>query len=138
MRISKYDRRHWGYLLLAVVVVIPFGLFMSYASRTDLFGGNVWLSFGVFIALGSAVWSINILWWCNLDDVHKQGQLTSWYWGGMFGGFAFLIWLIANNGHHTPYSTGAFHMFLVQLALGVLLYGVWKWRGSFVGRGKGE
>ncbi len=132
MHFSKYDRRHWGFFLLAICAAIPFALFMRYATRTDLFGDNAWLSFGVFITLGTAVWSINLLWWRSLDDVHRQGQASSWYWGGLYGGFAFLIWLIASDGHDTSYGAGAFHMLVVQLVLGGMLYGIWKWRGGFI------
>lgn len=132
---SKYDRRHWAYFLLAVVLAIPFAMFMGYSSRTDLFGDNFWLTFGVFVTLGIGVWSVNLFWWRSLDDVHKQGQLTSWFWGSLFGGFVFLIWLIASNDHHTPYSTGAFHMFLVQFAVFAVLYGIWKWRGGIFTKG---
>ena len=135
MRISKYNRRYWGYSLLAAVAAIPFALFMGYASRTDLFGDNIWLSFGVFIILGAAVWSLNLLWWRKMDDVHKQGQVTSWYWGSLSGAFAFLIWLIVSNDHHTSYSMGAFHMLIVQFAVSLLLYGIWKWRGGIVSGG---
>lgn len=129
MRISKYDRRHWKFVLMALLAVIPFGLFLSYAMRTKLFGDNVWLTFGVFLALGGAVWSLNFLWWGSLDDVHKQGHLTSWYWGGMTGSFVFLVWLIANNTQSTDYGLGALHVILAQIGLALVLYGVWKWRG---------
>lgn len=135
MSISKYDKRHWGYFLLAIVAAIPMALFMGYASRTGLLGDNVWLTFGVFITIGTGVWWLTIIWWRTLDDVHKQGQLTSWYWGSAYGGFAFMIWLMATNSHHTSYSEGAFHMLLTQFAVAAVLYGVWKWRGSSFGPG---
>lgn len=138
MFFSKYDRRHWGLTLAALALTIPFGLFVSYASRTNLLGDNVWLTYGVFLALGAGVWALTILWWRSLDDVHRHGQMASWYWGSLFGGFAFLLWIIANNDHHTPYSEGAFHMFVAQFVLGLVLYGVWRLRGSAFGQGSSE
>lgn len=129
MQISKYDRRHWKLFLLPLLAVIPFAVFVEYAMRTKLFGDNVWLTFGVFVVLGGAIWSLNFPWWRSLDDVHKQGQLTSWYWGGLTAGFVFLVWLVANNTQSTDYGRGAFHMILAQLGLALVLYGVWKWRG---------
>lgn len=135
MPFSKYDRRHWGLLLIALALTVPFGLFIGYASRTNLLGDNIWLTFGVFLALGAGLWAITILWWRSLDDVHRHGQMKSWYWGSSFGGFAFLIWLIASNEHHTPYSEGAFHMLVIQIGLALVLYGVWRLGGSGIGQG---
>lgn len=129
MRVSKYDRRHWGFSGLALLLTIPFSLFIGYAARTDLLGDNVWLTFGVFLALGGCIWSINYFWWGSLDDVHKQGQLNSWYWGGLTGVFAFILWIIANSAQQTDYGRGAIHVVLVQLGLALLIYLVWRWRG---------
>lgn len=135
MGISKYDRRQWGYVGLSVLVMVPLALFMGYARRTDLFGDNAWLAFAVFLVLGAAVWSINILWWRSLDDVHQQGLMSSWYHAGFLGAFAFMLWMTANNIHKSAYGEGAMHMFFAQVAAGFAMYLWWKWRGSAFGPG---
>lgn len=138
MRISKYDRRQWGYVVLCVALMLPFGLFAGYALRTDLFGDNVWLAFGVLLALGAGVWSINLLWWRSLDDVHQHGLMSGWYHGGFFGAFVFLLWMIANKAYKSDYGEGAMHMFFAQVAVGFAFYLWWKWRGSSFSSGAGE
>lgn len=135
MRISKYDKHNWGYVGLCVAVMVPLALFMGYVLRTDLFGDNVWLAFAVFLTLGAGVWSINILWWRGLDDVHQHGLMSSWYHAGFFGAFAFLLWMIANKTHKSDYGEGAMHMFFAQVAAGFAMYLWWKWRGSSFGPG---
>lgn len=138
MRISKYDRRQIGYVALCAALMVPFGLFAGYALRTNLFGDNVWLAFGVLLALGGVVWSINFLWWRSLDDVHQQGLMSSWYHAGFFGAFAFMLWMVANQMHKSDYGEGAMHMFFTQVAAGFLMYLWWKWRGSLLSGGKVE
>lgn len=138
MLFSKYDRRQFGLVALCVAVMIPFSLFMGYALRTELFGDNTWAAFGVFIIAGAVVWSINLVWWRSLDDVHQQGLQGGWYHGGFFGAFAFVLWMIANKVHKSDYGEGAMHMFFTQVAAGFLVYLWWKWRGSSFSSGSPE
>lgn len=47
----------------------------------------------VFVAITGLAFVCN-LWWQNTDDIQKQGQMISWWWGGTFGAIAALMTLV--------------------------------------------
>lgn len=92
-------------------------------------GQDFWLIFPLLLLVAAAIMLVPMPWWNKLDDVQKQGQLTSWYWGGMAGGLVVLMWIVAATGPDSPVSKGAVAMFLGQGAGFAITWAIWWWRG---------
>jgi hypothetical protein len=73
-------------------------------------------------------------WWQKTDDLQKQGQLLSWWWGGNMGALAMLVVLVVLYGRHSEISLGAIYLFFAEFAGMAVAYLVWKFRG----RGQAE
>ena len=69
------------------------------------------------------------LWWQKTDDLQRQGQLISWWWGGSFGAVAGLIVIVGLTGRHSDISLGATYLFFAQFAGMAVVWVAWKLRG---------
>lgn len=81
------------------------------------------------LVLASLVIGATWLWWQNTDDVQKQGQLVSWYWGGSAGAVVMLIALLVFTGRDSELIRGAGYLFFAQFAGFALVWSAWKLRG---------
>jgi hypothetical protein len=52
--------------------------------------------------------------WQMLDHMQKDSRLTSWYWGGGFGGGAGLVVALMFSGVRSPFFAGAALVWLLQ------------------------
>lgn len=114
---------------ICAAATIVFGISAGYLSRIGEPGEHLWITYPVLLLLGAGLFALVWRWWRSLDDVQKGGQLSSWYWGGCTGAFAFLLWLIASREQHSEFGMGAATMFGTQVAGFVIMWLVWKIRG---------
>ncbi len=81
------------------------------------------------LAVASLVMFACWLWWRKTDDLQKQGQMLSWWWGGNIGALVMAVCLATLTGRHSDLTHGAFYMFFAQFAGFVLVWLAWKLRG---------
>ena len=55
-------------------------------------------------------------WWRNLDHMQRDSHLTSWYWGGSFGGGLGVMLVMAMAGVRSDMFAGAALVWLAQMA----------------------
>ena len=89
--------------------------------------------FLLFAASGLAM--VATLPWCRqLDDVQRQGHLSSWYWGSTIAGLAFVMFLVATMGRQADLTKGAVYLLLAEFGGFLILFALWRLRG----RGRAE
>jgi hypothetical protein len=65
------------------------------------------LSIVLSAALAGAGVLACIPWWRALDEMQREAQLTSWYWGGCFGCVVGILSAAFVGGVHSPLLSGA-------------------------------
>lgn len=88
------------------------------------------VSMGVAGLLAALVLAAALLaarpWWRMLDHMQRDAHLTSWYWGGSFGGGLGLVLAIIAAGTRSPLFAGAALVWLLQCAgYGIALL-IWR------------
>jgi len=123
-----YSRRlrnaTWLAFLAPLAIVLP----MSFLLRTVAPGEQFWLVLGTGLAVLAATLWAGLPWWRAMDDMQKHGQMIAWYWGGIGGGLAMLMWLIAALGLNSDQAQGAVALFGGQAVGFLAFWAVWKWR----------
>ena len=84
-------------------------------------GRYFWLTFPILVVVCVVAGQASAPWWRRLDDMQRQGQLISWYWGGLGGGLVTLAALAAGKGVHSPWAIGGM-MMLGGQSLGYVIY----------------
>jgi hypothetical protein len=125
---SYRSRMRWA-IVFACVGTLAIGLLGGRLVRMVEPGQDFWLVFPLLLLVAAALMLAPMPWWNRLDDVQKQGQLNSWYWGSLPGGLAVLMWIVAATGPDSPASKGAVAMFIGQAAGFMVAFAVWWWRG---------
>lgn len=90
---------------------------------------NPTLMFPLLLGVCGLVMAASWLWWQNTDDLQQQGQLISWYWGGMSGALAMLVYLSVYFGRHSELSLGAIYLFFAEGAGFAVVWLAWRLRG---------
>jgi len=108
-------------LMLGTAAVIVAGVVSSRVVRASAPGENFWLVYPVLLAICALAFAALLPWWRKLDDMQKTGHLSSHYWGGMAGGLAVMLALVAATGRHSDLSLGALYTVLGQ-AVGFLAF----------------
>ena len=134
MRRLSYRAKLGWLLVLAIAGSFAFNLGVWKLVSLGGLSGNFWITFPLFLLGFGAIFAFCMPYWRRLDDVQKQGQLTSWYWGGMAGAVLMLAWLVAMGAHRSEFGMGAGIMLLVQTTGFAVAWGVWGLRG----RGQAE
>jgi hypothetical protein len=91
-------------------------------------GEHFWLVYPALLAVCALAFAASVPWWRKIDDMQKTGQLVSWYWGGMAGGIAVVMALIAATGVRSELSMGALYTLLGQSAGFFLFLVGWRLR----------
>lgn len=128
-------RARMGWLLIlaaAGTAVVNLGVW----KLAGIDGGpkRFWATFPLFLIGFGAAFAFFLPYWNRLDDLQKQGQLVSWYWGGMGGAIVMLAWLLAMNLHRSEFGRGAGLMLLAQVIGFAVAWVIWGLRG----RGRAE
>lgn len=84
----------------------------------------------LLLAIVVAVAFAQLPWWRRLDHMQRDSHLSSWYWGGAFGGGIAIVSIVLATGTKSQMATGALLVWLAQ-ALG---YGIWQLRWRIVHR----
>lgn len=93
-------------------------------------GGDFWLVYPALLAIGALAFAALVPWWRKVDDMQRTGHLVSWYWGGMAGGLAVMLALVAASGRHSDLSLGALYTVLGQAVGFMLFFAGWRLRRS--------
>ena len=121
-RVRKLGVLGFGAALAAGLIL---GLYLPANEATT----PTWIVYPALLALMAGVILAGLPWWRALDDVQKQGQTHSWYWGSMLAGVAVLMWMVATTGRHSDMSLGAAYLFIAQGLGFALVWLVWRLRG---------
>jgi hypothetical protein len=110
------------------------GVVIGKAVPTQAGVENPALAFPLLLGVWGLVIPITWLLWKRTDDLQQQGQLVSWWWGGLSGTIAVLVYLLVYFGRHSELSLGASYLFFGQCAGFIIAWFVWRFRG----RGEAE
>lgn len=124
-----YRTKMWLLMALAFGGAAIGGLIMGRFLPASGGVENPALVLPLLLGLGMLILAGAWPWWNKTDDLQKQGQLISWWWGGTAGALAMLIVLITLTGRHSDMSLGAIYIFMAEFAGMVVAYLVWKIRG---------
>ena len=117
-------RTYEGKLRMASAVgllgAIGAGIIGGRVARLGEPGENFWLVFPLLLAVGALALITCVPWWRRVDDVQKAEHMASWWWGGMAGGIAVLMALVAANGTRADLAQGA-ALLMVGQAVGFLV-----------------
>ncbi len=125
---SNYSSRLRRATWLAFGVPIAIAAALSVLLRSVDPGEHFWLVLPALLAgCALALWAC-VPWWRQLDDMQKLGHMVSWYWGGLAGGIAMLMAVIAAYGLRSEWAAGALVALLGQLVGFLTFWAGWMWR----------
>ena len=90
-------------------------------------GRYFWLTFPMLVAVCVIAGMASGPWWRRLDDMQREGQLISWYWGGIGGGLVMLMDIVARTGVRDPLFTGGVLLLAGQSVGYVIYWAAWAW-----------
>ena len=113
--------------MLALGAAVAAGIIGGRIARLGAPGENFWLVFPALVAVCALAFAACIPWWRKIDHMQREGQLISWYWGGLGAATVVLMALVAATGVTSDLSRGAMYLFVGQ-ALGYFAYWfAWQW-----------
>ncbi|MEO0420301.1 MAG: hypothetical protein AAF249_15675 [Pseudomonadota bacterium] len=125
----SYQRKFWLFAALAIGSSLVAGVVIGTTIPASGAVANPALVLPFLFMVVGVVMFLSWQWWRVTDDVQKQGQLNSWWWGGNLGAVLFLVTIVVMTGRHSEMSLGAFYLFLAEFAGMLVVYLIWKWRG---------
>jgi|SRR6478752_2603189 uncharacterized membrane protein len=127
MALRTYRGRLRAFGLLAVGAALAAGIAGGRIARLGPPGENFWLVFPALVVVCALAFAACIPWWRKMDHMQREGQLVSWYWGGLGAATLVLMALVAGAGVKSDLAQGAMYMVLGQAA-GFFAYWVaWQW-----------
>ncbi|MCB2087706.1 MAG: hypothetical protein KDD98_02635 [Sphingomonadaceae bacterium] len=91
--------------------------------------GGAWFKFGLVFCGFAAFFVLARPYWVTLDDMQRQGQAVSGYWGGM-AGLAVTACIIAGGDlYRSEFTVGVATLMVLQLVCSMSLYGFWWLKG---------
>ena len=117
-----WAQRKWGVLSLTTAAAL--GLAVGYLTEGDRFGLSPILTFVFLLGLAALACVPLAPWWNRLDDMQKQSQYESWYWGGTIGMLLGLLGLIASVDAQSEMAKGGLIVVMAQF-VGYVLYSIW-------------
>ncbi|MCP5396275.1 MAG: hypothetical protein H6918_06025 [Sphingomonadaceae bacterium] len=84
--------------------------------------GLILCGFSAFLILGAHYWKL-------LDDMQRQGQAVSGYWGGMAGLGVTACIMAAAGLSHSQFALGVATLAVFQLVCSTLIYAFWSLKG---------
>jgi uncharacterized membrane protein len=112
----------------ALSVAVLAGAVGSLVVRYSEPGENFWLVYPALLAVFGLAFAAVMPWWRRLDDLQKEGQLVSWYWGGQIGAVVVLMALVAANGAHSDFARGGAAVFMGEAMFFGAAWLIWRWR----------
>jgi hypothetical protein len=81
---------------------------------------------GIIAALIGLAFLATLPWWQRIDDMERGGHLSSWYWGGQFGGLLALLALVVTYGRDHQLVYGGLIILAAEVAGFLLVLAGWK------------
>jgi hypothetical protein len=115
---------------IALVAITLGTAFVAKAAMREWGGDDGgWLAFGLTFFTFSLVFLLGGNFWRSFDDMQRQGQAISWYWGSI-AGIALAACLIAATGKaQSEFMTGVGTLVILQLICSLLLHIFWWFKG---------
>ncbi len=113
---------------LAFGGAVPLGIAAGGIAQAGQAGGHFWIIFPALLLVGGLGLLISIPWWRRMDDMQRQAQTTTWYWGGTIGAIAVIMALIAGTGVHSEVTKGAMLVLMGQCAAFLIGLAIWRLR----------
>jgi hypothetical protein len=113
---------------LAVAAAAGAGIVAGRVARIGQPGENFWLVYPALLAVMALAFAGTLPWWRKLDDMQKQGHLVSWYWGGLAGGLAAMLGLVAAYGVDSAISQGSLITVMGQAVGFLVAWAIWSAR----------
>lgn len=123
------NRRHTRYLVgigIMLVLTLPIGALGGAVIRFGRDQLPPSLAIFLLALLGGAALLAGLPWWRALDEMEREAQLTSWYWGGGFGSALGVMTAAVIGGPYSPLAQGALLMGGSQLTSFVLFWLAWR------------
>lgn len=79
----SYHRKYWTSCALAFGAAALAGVIIGKVVPAQAGVENPALVFPLLLLLWGLALAAGWLWWRRTDDLQQQGQLISWYWGGL-------------------------------------------------------
>lgn len=124
-----YQRKMFLLLMSAIIGASLIGFVAGRLPALGLEGLPVWIAYPFYLALGALVFATAWPWWKRLDDLQRIGHMASWYWGGMAGAIAMIMWLLANGTYRSEFGQGVAYMMFAQFAGFLVYFAYWHVRG---------
>jgi len=115
-------------IVLALTATVGAGAIGGQIARYGEPGGNFWLVYAGLLGICAIAFAATIPWWRKLDDMQKHWHLVSWYWGGMAGGLAVMMALVAATGVHSELSKGSLYTLVGQAVAFLVFFAGWSLR----------
>lgn len=128
MSVQSYRCRIRVAFVLGVAALVAAALIAASVMRAVAPGENFWLVYPALLAVCALAFAALLPWWRRIDDMQKTGHLVSYYWGGLGGGLAVALALVAATGRHSELSLGALYTILGQAAGFLAFLAVWHLR----------
>ena len=130
----SYEMRSRLLYALGIVVAAVAGIVIGKTVPKGAGVDNPAFALPAVLGLWGLVLAMTWLWWRRIDDIQKQGQLVSWWWGGLSGASVTATYLLVTFGRHDDVSLGATYLFFGQFAGYAIAWLIWRYRG----RGEAE
>jgi len=93
-------------------------------------GENLWFVIPVLVLLGGLATASMRIWLRSIDDVQRDGHLSSWWWGSMTGAMVVVVSSVAIYGRESEFARGAALLWISQLVVYLLVFGIWRIRSG--------
>ena len=128
MALQTYRSKMRIAVALAVAAAIAAGFVGGRVARVGEPGEHFWLVYPALLAVCALAFAATIPWWRKLDDMQKHWHLVSWYWGGMAGGLAVMMALVAATGVHSDLSKGSLYTVMGEAVAFLVFFAGWSLR----------
>lgn len=125
----KHQSKFWLLAALAFGSALIVGVIIGKTVPTGTGVENPAIVIPMLLSLTVVLSAVCWLWWQKTDDLQRQGQLVSWWWGGTFGALVGLVIMVGLTGRHSDMSLGATYLFFAQFAGMAVVWVAWKLRG---------
>jgi hypothetical protein len=128
MALQTYRSKMRIAVALALAAAVAAGFVGGRVARAGEPGEHFWLVYPALLAVCALAFAATVPWWRKLDDMQKHWHLVSWYWGGMAGGLAVTMALVAATGVHSDLSKGSLYTLMGQAVAFLVFFAGWSLR----------
>ncbi len=97
-----------------------------------------WIAFGLMLSAFAVFFVLAVKFWQSLDDMQRQGQAWSWYWGSIVSTAIIGCWIAGAGLGKSDFTKGVGTLLILQLGCSLLLQGFWWLKGRSFSFWSGE